>query len=132
MTVSLRSDQPGAPGEKASKPDIYDILTRMLIGLVINYVTKRLRSRQDIAHERRVAARKMEKLAGKGKKVPEELVEQATAGLSKREQKKVAAKAAAKGKKKAKKKAKKKSHKLLWIIAIAAAVAVAVKAVGKR
>jgi hypothetical protein len=142
MTVSLRrnaAEQPQAPAGKASKPDIYDIVVRMVIGLLVNYITRRLHAHQDISHDRKVASRKMEKLAKKGKDAPADLKEQAVAGMSKRQQKKFAAELAKKGaggKKKVKKKgkmAKKKSGgKLRWIIAIAIVVAVAVKVAAKK
>jgi hypothetical protein len=141
MAVSLHrnsADQPQAPTAKVSKPDIYDILARMLIGLAVNFITRKLRMHQEHAHDRKVAARKLEKLAKKGKEAPSDLKEQAVAGLSKRQQKKfakeLARKKAAKGKKKGKEsKKKKKGGKLRWVFVLAIAIALVVKAAaGKK
>lgn len=145
MTVSLRrnaDDQPEKPLEKAPQRDIYDIIARMLIGMVMNYIARRLRRRSELVRNRKNAARKALKLQKKGKEVPEDLRKESLAGLSRRKQKKmslsegekVKGKAlSSKDKKKSKKKNKKKKRgRFLWLVAIAIAVAVAVKAAGKK
>ncbi|MHB8896136.1 MAG: hypothetical protein ACYC99_13305 [Candidatus Geothermincolia bacterium] len=138
MTVSLRrnaEDQPQAPLQKDPKRDIYDIIVRMLIGLVMNYITRRLRGKQDLARARKDAARKMQKLAKKGKEIPKDLEKEAVAGLSRGKQKKLAKaaeKKEARVSKKGKDKKKKKGHKLLWMVAVVVAIALAVKVKGKK
>lgn len=132
MTVSLRKnaeEPPAAPVEKNSKPDIYDIVVRMLIGMLINYITRKLRGRQDSSHDRKKAAKKVDKLSGKGKKIPVSLQKEATAGLSSRQKSKVvksAEKKAAAAKSKKNRKGH-KGHKLFWFLVIAAALGLAIR-----
>jgi|GEM_PF-1228021 hypothetical protein len=138
MPVSLRKtaeEQPQAPLKKAPQRDITDIVVRMLIGIVINYVTRTLRKRSELAKSRKQAARKMEKLAKKGKEIPSDVKEDALAGMSRRKKKKAmeaAKKAAAKKKGKKGKKAKKKGHKLVWLLALVAIGVLVAKAAGKK
>jgi hypothetical protein len=134
MPVSLRrtgEEQPQAPLQKAPKRDLTDIVVRMVIGLVINYVTRRLRKRQELVKARKLAARKVEKLAKKGKEIPRDLKEEAFAGLSRRKKKK-AAEAARKAASAKKGKKGKKSHKLVWVLALAVVIALIAKAAGKK
>lgn len=138
MPVSLRrnaEEQPQAPLEKDPRKDIYDIVVRMVIGLLINFVARKLRSRGELARDRKEAARKVEKLRKKGKEIPEKLEEKATAGLS-RAQKKKLAKAAEKEKGKAAKakkaKKSKRKGKLLMLVAAIAAIALVARAVTRK
>lgn len=138
MSASLRKneeEQQAAPADKASRPDIQEILVRMLIGMLINYVTRRLRNRQEASHERRRAVKKMDKLAKKGKKIPAGLKKQATEGLSNRQKEKVARsfeKKAATAKGKKAKESKKKGRKLFWLLVIVAAAGLAVKSATRK
>jgi len=135
MTASLSKDaqdEPRAP-RHAPKPDIYDMLARMLIGFLVNYLTRKIRKHSESVGSRKKAAKKMGKLAKKGKEIPPDLKKEALSGLSKRKQKKVVAAGAKKAKKKGGKgKKKKKMGKLVWLIAIGIAIALAVKASSKK
>lgn len=131
MPVSLRrtaEEQPQAPLQKAPKRDITDIVVRMVIGLLINYVTRRLRKRQESVKARKQASRKMEKLVKKGKEIPPDLKEDALAGMSRRKKKKAVEAA----KKAAAKKGKKKGHKLFWLIALIVVGALVARAAGAK
>lgn len=135
MPVSLRKnaeESPQAPLQKDPRKDIYDMAVRMLIGILMNYIAKKLRGRGELARERKEAARKVEKLRKKGKEVPPKLEEKALAGLSRGQKKKVAKaqqKVAAKGKK-AKK--SKKRGKLVWLAVFAAAIVLVARAAAKK
>src|SRR5659263_613175 len=94
MTASLRKDaeqEPQAPQQHKPKPDIYDMLARMLIGFLVNYLTGKIRQKSETKGSRKKAAKKMGKMAKKGKEIPPELKSEALAGLSKRKGKKVMA-----------------------------------------
>lgn len=139
MAISMRKNEEGLPQTPLSKPasrDITEIAVRMLIGLLMNYITKRLRKSRSKAQNRKEAVRKIAKLEKKGKEVPEDLQKAAVEGLGHHQKKKLAkadARKAAKGKKAKKaRKGKKKKHRLVWLVIIAAAIAVAVKAAGKK
>ena len=105
--------------EEIQKPrrDVYDIVIRALVGMLINFAVGRLKKKQELKTERKKAGRKIAKLAKKGEEIPEELRKEAASGLSRRKKKKHARKAG---------NARKK--KRLWIIvAIAIAVALVVR-----
>jgi len=119
----MAESQVTVEAEEIQKPgrDVYDIVMRALIGMLINFVIGRLKKKQGLKKERKKAGRQIEKLAKKGKEIPEELRKEAASGLSRRKKKKHARKAG---------KARKK--KRLWIIvAIAIAVALVVKSTKK-
>ena len=139
MPVSRSSSdevQPQAPLSKAPQRDIYDIVVRMVIGLVMNYVTRRLRRRQQEAKARKEAGRRIAKLAKKGKEIPPDLKKDSLAGLSRGKKKKLVKKgvkvASKKGKGKGKKAKKGKKGKLLWLAAIVVVIVVVVKSAGKK
>ena len=137
MTASLRKDaeeEPQAPLHHKPKPDIYDMLARMLIGFLVNYLTRKIRQKSDASGSRKKAAKKMGKLAKKGKEIPPEVKEEALAGLSRHKKKKVlaaGAKKAARAKGRKEKK-KKKRGKLFWVVAIAIVIGLAVRAANKK
>ncbi len=147
MPVSLRKNDdksPQVPQQKEPRKDIYEIAVRMLLGFLMNYLTRRLRLRSELARERKQAARRADKLRRKGKEVPPELEEKSVAGLSRARRKKIArardkaagqdaAGAKARKSKKAgrSKKARKRSR-LAWLLLFVAVIAIAVKAAGKK
>jgi hypothetical protein len=137
MPVSLRKspgEEPKAPLEKAPQKDIYDIVMRIAVSMLMNFIARRLRARSEVARTRKQAQRKVEKLQKKGKEIPTSLAKDAKAGLSRGQKKKLAKAAEKKAAKKAKgkkgKKAEKgkKHHRLVWLFIIAAGIAFAVKA----
>jgi len=113
-----------------AKPDINEMIARMLVGLLINYIAKRIRNRRSKQKDTLKARKKMGKLAAKGKDIPAELKETATGDLGFCKKRKLNKKMRNKMRKVMKKKAKKqekgkKGHKgllLLLIIGIAVAV----------
>lgn len=129
MAVSLRrTSEEQAPGKK---PDITEIVVRMLIGVLVNYLSRKLKDHFAEGKERKKAQRGVAKLAKKGKEVPEELKKEAVSGLSRHQKKKLAKK----GKKKAAKAKKKgkKGRKLLMLLIIGGvAVALAMRASKKQ
>jgi hypothetical protein len=139
MTVSLRrnaDEKPQAPLQKDPRKDIYDIIARMLLGIAMNYITRKLRGRQELARARKDAARKVQKLQKKGKEIPAELEKEAVTGLSRHKQKQLAKsiekKASRKTMKGKAKKDKKKKGKLVWLVAIVVAIVLVAKAAGKK
>ena len=109
--------------EEIQKPrrDIYDMVLRALIGMLINFAVGRIKKKQELKKESKKAARQVAKLEKKGEEIPDELLREVERGLSRRQKKQYARKA---------KKAPKK--KRLWIIAaIAIAVALVVKSAKK-
>lgn len=109
--------------EEIQKPhrDIYDMILRAFIGMLINLAVGRVKKKRELKKERKKAGREIAKLAKKGGEVPEELRKEATRGLSCRSKKKYLRKV---------KKVRKK--KRLWIvIAVAVAVALAVRSAKK-
>lgn len=107
----------------AHQRDIQEMVLKMLVGLVINFIGRQIKKRQGFKQERKKAERKVARLQRKGREVPQELAEEATRGLSRREKKKLA--------KKAKKKKKKRGRKILFLLLVIAGIAVAVKAANK-
>ena len=139
MTASLRKDtelEPQAPQRHKPKPDIYDMLARMLVGFLMNYLARKIREKATAGGSRKKAAKKMGKLAKKGKEIPDDLKSEAMEGLGKRKTKKIikagAKKAAKKKGRKEKKKKKGKKGKLFLLVAIAIGIALAVKANKKQ
>lgn len=119
MAISLRK---AGSGEAAKpKKELYETILRMVLGLVANFMLRKFKEKQEIKRERHKAQRKVAKLASKGREVPSELKEESVKGLGRREKKKLL--------KKAKKKARKKGkRRLVWLLAAAIVVAVAVRA----
>lgn len=147
MPVSLRRNDdksPQVPPQKEPRKDIYDIAVRMLSGFLMNYLTRKLRLRSELARDRRQAARRADKLRRKGKEVPPELEEKTVAGLSRARKKKISRareKAATegagggkapKGKKAGKSEKAGKRSKLAWLLLLVAVIAIVVKVAGKK
>jgi len=127
MAVSMRKkrEEPAQGPERAAKPDVYEIVARMLATLLVSYLARRLRGRGAAGREGRKARRRVAKLARKGREIPEDLRKEAMKGAGLRKKRKVSssAKAAAKAAgEKPKGKPKKKKHRILWMIVIATAV----------
>ncbi|MCJ7652660.1 MAG: hypothetical protein MUO75_03040 [Actinobacteria bacterium] len=114
-----QTEDVGAEGQKPRR-DVYDMVLRAVSGLLINFVVGKLKKRQGLKKERKKAARQVSKLAKKKEEIPEELREEATRGLSRRQ------------KRKARKAGKARKKRRLWIIvALAIAVALVVKSTRK-
>lgn len=123
-----KREEPAEGPEQAAKPDMYEIVARMLVTLLMSYLARRLRGRGAPGREGRKARRKVAKLAKKGKEIPEDLRKEAIKGVGLRKKMKVSssAKAAARAaREKPKGKPKKKKHRLLWLIVIVTAVLIA-------
>ena len=119
MAVSLKKKS-GEETKKANS-DIYEMVLRVMLGLLVNFIGGRLRKKRELKKERQKAQRQAGKLAARGKEVPEELKKEAVSGLSRREKKKLAKKGKKKAAKKAgkdKKKGKKKKVFLLLLIVV--------------
>jgi cytochrome c-type biogenesis protein CcmH/NrfG len=112
----------GGQGESADR-GIQEMLLRMAIGMAINFIGRQIKKKREFRNERKKAERKVAKLQRKGREVPGELSEKATAGLSRREKKKLARKA---GKK------KKRGRKVLFLLMVVAGIVVAVKVAGSK
>jgi hypothetical protein len=142
MSVSLRKssgEEPQAPLQKTPQRDIYDIVVKIAVSMLMNFIARRLRSRQELSKARKQAQRKVEKLQKKGKEIPTTLEKDALAGLSRGQKKKLAKAAEKKAAKKSKKSKKgkkgkkgKKHHKLVWLLVLVAGIAIAVKTTAKK
>lgn len=126
----LKGKEEGAGGSQ--ERNLAEIALRVVLGLVMNFLARRIKQKSRLKADRRKAMRKVEKLARKGREVPEELKEAAWGDLPRREKKKLARKAAKKAKKKARKAGRKRGHKLLFLLLLVAGVAVAVSRMNKK
>jgi hypothetical protein len=123
MPMRKKADEPGAAMESKGRQDIYEVIARLLVTFLMNYLARKLRQKGAAGREGRKARRKVGKLAKKGKVVPEDLRKEAMQGVSLRKKRKVSSKAkAAKAKAEEKPAKKKKKHRLLWLILIAGVV----------
>lgn len=123
----MKSKEAECQGAKAGpERDIRNMLIKMAISLLVNYMTRRFRRGQ----ERKKVLARVEKLQKKGKKVPADLLEEAESTLGKRGMKKAreAAGKAAASKKAAKKKSRRRVRRLFLLLLLAGAAAAAARA----
>jgi len=133
MSIQKKSGAAGEVAESDGKKDVYEVIARLLVTLLMNYLARKLRQKGAAGREGRKARRKVAKLSKKGKAVPEDVRKEAMQGVSLRKKMKVSSKAKAakaKAEEKPAKKKKKKHHHLLWLILIAGVVFI-VKAMKK-
>ena len=122
---------------EGAKGGIQDVMIRMALGVVVNLIARKVKQRQ----ARKKAARKVEKLARKGKKIPSGLQKDMVKGLGRRARRKVTEKAEREGITMSKKKAEKKAEngeeakkkgkigKLLRLVILVVAVVLVVRLV---